>query len=257
MSKLIDKLTQASPSGRQPMGFGKSKATAAKPKMVLIASLSQANVAKLAHYVAGADACLWHISSSSEIDSWHKSSQKVPDFIWGWWVAGVSRDDMEKILKLGDDFVVFPTDAPATSTPDDKVGRVLQVETSMSDGLLRAINALPVDAVLATAEADEAPVITWQRLASLSRISGLLRKPVLVTIPPNLTADELQSLWDAGADGIVAEVEGGKPPGKIKELRQMIDGLVYSKTRQRSQAEPLLPHIKPDTSQVSEDEEEE
>ena len=257
MSKLIDILKQSSPSVRQPMGFGQSKAGAAKPKMVLIASLSQANVGKLADYVAGADACLWHVSSGSEIDSLHQASQAMPDFLWGWWVAGVSRDDTEKILKLGDDFVVFPTDAPVTSTPDDKVGRILQVETSMSDGLLSAINALPVDAVLATAEADEAPVITWQRLVSLSRISGLLRKPALVTIPPNLTADELQSLWDAGVDGIVVEVEGGKPSGKIKKLRQIIDGLVYSKTRQRSQAEPLLPHIKPDTSQISEDEEEE
>ncbi|MFC1906477.1 hypothetical protein ACFLW8_00105 [Chloroflexota bacterium] len=257
MSKLIDKLTPASPSIRQPMGFGKSMAAAAKPKMALIASLSQAKAAKLADHVAGADAGLWHISSFSEIDSLHQASQAMPDFIWGWWVTGVSRDDMAKILKLGDDFVVFPTDTPVISSPDDKVGRILQVETSMSDGLLRAVNALPVDAVLATAEADEAPVFTWQRLVSLSRISGLLHKPVLVTIPPNLAADELQSLWDAGVDGVVVEVEGGKPSGKIKELRQIIDGLVYSKTRQRSQTEPLLPHIKPDTSQVSEDEEEE
>ncbi len=225
--------------------------------MVLIASLSQTNVAKLADYVAGADACLWHMSSDSEIASLHQASQTMPDFIWGWWAAGVSRDDTEKILKLGDDFVVFPADAPVTSTPDDKVGRILQVETSMSDGLLQAINALPVDAVLATGEADEAPAITWRHLIFFNRLSGLLRKPVLATIPPNLTADELQSLWDAGVDGIVVAVDGGKPSGKIKELRQIIDGLVYSKTRQRSQAAPLLPHIEPDSVQVSEDEEEE
>ncbi|MFC1972081.1 hypothetical protein ACFLVE_01580 [Chloroflexota bacterium] len=257
MSKLMDKLKLTSPSARQPMGFGQSKLAPAKPKMVLIASFSQTKPKKLVDFVAGADAGLWHISSVSEIDSLHETSLAIADFIWGWWVTDLSQDALDKTMKLGDDFLVFSTDSPIVSIRDDKLGRILQIELSISDSLLRTINDLPADAVLVTAEVDEAPVITWQHLMSLRRVSGLLRKPVLVTISPDATAAELQSLWDAGVDGIVSEVDLEKPPGKINELRQMIDGLVYPKTRPQGKLDPLLPQAKPDTIQASEDEEEE
>jgi len=257
MSKLMDKLKLTSPSARQPMGFGQSKSAPAKPKMVLIARFSQTKPKKLSDFVAGADAGLWHISSVSEIDSLHETSQSIADFIWGWWVTDLSQDVLEKTVKLGDDFLVFSTDSPIASVQDDNLGRILQIEPSISDSLLRTINDLPADAVLVTAEVDEAPVITWQRLMSLRRISGLLRKPVLASITPEVTADALQSLWDAGIDGIVLEVDPGKPPGKLNELRQMIDGLVYPKTRPQGKLDPLLPQAKPDTIQSSEDGEEE
>jgi len=257
MSKLIDKLKLTSPSARQPMGFGQSKSAPAKPKMVLIASFAPTKLKKLPDFVAGADAGLWHISSDAAIDSLHETYHSISDFIWGWWVTDLSQDVLEKIVNLGDDFLAFPTGSPIVSGQDDKLGRILQVDASTSDGLLRTINDLPADAVLVTAEVEESPVITWQRLMSLRRISGLLHKPVLASITPDATAAELQSLWDAGVDGLVVEVDLEKPAGKINGLRQMIDGLVYPKTRPQGKLDPLLPQAKPGTIQVSEDEEEE
>ena len=255
MSKLIDKLKLASQTSPQPMGFGPGKSSPAKPAMVLIASLAQTNVENLTDYVSGADAGLWHISSGSAIKALHKAAKTMTDLPWGWWLGGGSEGEVEKILKLGDDFVVFPIDTPLAIPQDDKVGRILQVEASLNEGALRTINNLPVNAVLLTSGQDSR--LTWYDLMFFRRVASVLTKPLLATIPPNVTSSELQSLWEAGVDGMVVEVDVGKPAGKINELHQIINRLAYPKSRKRGKVEPLLPHVRSDIEIVSEDEEEE
>ncbi len=256
MSQLIDTLTRSSPSTRQPFGFGQRKVPAAKPKLALIASLPPAKVTKLAGYVEGADAALWHISPDTDTNALRKASKSVPDFIWGWWTSSAGRDELKKLLEPGDDFVVFPADAPVVKAPDEKTALILQIDPSTSEVSLRAINALPLDAVLAPSE-EGSPAVTWRQLMFLQRLAALLAKPVLAIIPPDVTAAELQSLCDTGINGVVVPVDTGASAGKMKELRQMVDGLTYTRARQRGQAEALLPGIKPGASQVSADEEDE
>jgi len=255
MSKLIDKLKQASGDSPQPMGFGLSRSAKIKPRMILIASLNQANADGLADYVSGADAGLWHISSASEIKTLQKASKLIPDMPWGWWLDSGAEDDLEKLLKLGTDFVAFPIDASLALPPDDEVGLILQVDTSLNAGFLRAIDTLPVNAVLV--KSGENNRLTWQDLAFFSLLSSVLTRPLLAGTPSTISKDELQSLWEAGVDGIVIEVEADKPAGKVNELRQLIDGLSYSRSRERGKLEPLLPYLKSDTGITSEDEEEE
>ena len=255
MSKLIDKLKQASQGSPQPMGFGTSRSAKMKPGMILIASLNQANADGLADYMSGADAGLWHISSASQIKTLQKASKSIPDLPWGWWLDSDAEKDLEKLLKLGDDFVVFPIDASLALPQDDKLGRVLLIDSSLNASLLRAIDTLPVNAVLVKSGQDSR--LTWQDLAFFSLLSSVLTKPLLAGTPSTISNDELQSLWEAGVDGIVIEVEVDKPAGKVNELRQLIDGLSYSKSRKRGKVEPLIPYLKSDTGVTSEDEEEE
>lgn len=252
MGKLIDKLKLASPTSPQPIGFGLSKSAPMKPTMVLIASLTEANVDDLADYVSGADAGLGHVRVGSQIKTLHKASKTVPDLPWGWWWGDSGQGGIEKILKLGGDFVIFPpTSTPLATLRDDKTDRVLQIETSLSEGLLRTIDALPVNAVLVTSEQDA--LLTWHDLMFFRRVAGLLTKPLLVTVPSNVGANELQSLWDAGVNGIVVEVEVGKPAGKLNELRQTINELSYPRSRPLGKVEPLLPQIRQEPDIVSDD----
>lgn len=255
MSKLIDKLKQASQGSPQPMGFGPSRSAPMNPRLILIASLNQANADGLADYVAGADAGLWHISTASQIKPCQQASKTTPDLPWGWWLDSDGEKDVEKLLKLGDDFVVFPIDASLALPQNDKVGRVLQIDSSLNAGFLRAIDTLPVNAVLVKSGRDNR--LTWHDLAFFNLLSSLLTKPLLVSTPSTIAADELQSLWEGGVDGLVIEVEVDKPAGKVNELRQLIDGLSYPRSRKRGKLEPLLPQLKSDTSIMSEDEEEE
>ena len=93
------------------------------------------------------------------------------------------------------------------------MGKILEVETALSEGLLAAVNKLPVDAVLIGGEPES--FLTWNHLMHFQRCANLLTKPMLASIPSNVTASELQALWGAGVDGVVVEVGVGQPAGKL------------------------------------------
>lgn len=257
MSQLIDKLNQISKLVSQPMGFRTVQSVSLKPQMLLIASLTQTEtVASLADYVAGADAVLLHITKSNSA-ALQKIAQSLPDITWGGWLGDIGKKGIGTSLKTDCDFVVFPVASKVLATPqDDKVGKILQVASSLSEGLLKAVNELPVDAVL-TADEQVGGSLTWHHLMFFQRFANLLTKPLLVSIPLNITASELKSLWAVGVAGMVVEVSTLQPMGRVKELRQIIDTLTPLPPRKRRKMEVLLPHIGEETGTVTDTEEEE
>jgi hypothetical protein len=80
-----------------------------------------------------------------------------------------------------------------------------------------------------------------------------------VFIPLNVTANELQALWEAGVDGAIIELETGQPGEMISKLRHTIDKLSFPSRRKQRKTEALLPHVGQDKSTAigEEDEEEE
>ncbi len=251
MSRLIDKLKQASQAVLQPMGFRAAQAVSQRPKILLIASLvAQPDADSLAGYVAGADAGLLPVAKSS-LETFLKVSQAVPDIPWGGWLRGSGRKGIEKVVESGFDFVVFP--AASTSLAmlqSDNVGRVLQVEASLAEGLLRAVDELPVDAVFISSEQEEGDFLTWRHLMIFRCFAGLLTKPLLASVPLNITPDELLALWDAGIDGVVVDAGG---VGGLKKLRQAIDKLTFPQ-RKQGKREVLLPQVGGETAIETEEE---
>ncbi len=258
MSKFIDKLNQVSRVVPQSIGFRRAKPASEQPKILLIASLAGAGVDGLADYVVGADAGLLRIPKlSSGAKTLKEMSQAVPDIPWGGWLRNIDQDGIKQMAKAGCDFVVFPAaNTPLALLQNDEMGKILEVESSLSEGLLRAANELPIDAVLIAAEQEGEYSLTWHHLMLFQRFADLLTKHLLVSIPPNVTANELQALWEAGVDGVVIEVGAGQPAGGSKELRQVIDKLASPSQRKRGKAEALLPHISVETDTVTETEEE-
>jgi len=239
------------------MGFRAAQPVSQGPKMVLVASLAQANIDDLANYVAGADAGLLRVpESGSGAKSLQKVLQVVPDIPWGGWLGG-SQGEIKQIAKAGCDFVVFSAaNTPLTMLQGDEVGKVLEVEASISEGLLRAVDELPVDAVLITTEQEGEQFITWHHLMLFQRFAHLLSKPLLVSAPSNITANELQILWGAGVTGVVVEVKLGQPAEKLRELRQEIDKLIFPPQRRGGKVEALLPpKIGGETDIIPEEEE--
>jgi hypothetical protein len=244
MSRFVDKLKRVSQAVPQPMGFRAAQPTPDKPGILLIASLAQADVDGLADRVAGADAGLLHIAKlSSGAKALGKVSQAASDIPWGGWLGGIAEGEVEPMSKVGFDFVVFP---PASTSlailKDDKVGKILEVRASLSEGLLPAIDELPVDAVFVASEQEGEYFLTWHHLMFFQRCADLLTKPLLVSIPSNVSANELQALWEAGVNGVVVGVGAEQPTERLKELRQVIDKLVLTPRRKPRKAEPLLPH---------------
>jgi len=252
-------LNQVSQAMPQAIGFRAVQPVSPKPKMLLIADLAQANVDGLADCVAGADAGLLHISNLSEgAKTLQEMCQVVSDIPWGGWLRDVGQGGMEQIVEAGCDFVVFPpADTPLAILQDTKLGKILQVEASLSEGLLRTVDELPVDAVVTAGEPEGEYFLTWHHLMLFQRFADLLTKPLLVSVPSDVTANELQTLWETGVGGVIVKVGVGQPEGRLKELRQVIDKLTFTSQRKRGRAEALLPYIGGKRDVVAEEEEEE
>ena len=259
MSRFIDKLNQVSRVMPQPMGFKRTQSAPEKPKILLIAGLTGASAGGLADSVVGADAGLLPISElSSGTKTIEEMSQAVPDIPWGGWLRNIDKGEIKQMAKAGCDFVVFPAaNTPLALLQNDGIGKILEVESSLSEGLLKAANELPIDAVLITTEQEGEYFLTWHHLMLFQRFAGLLTKHLLASIPSNVTTNELQALWEAGVDGVVIEVSVGQPADRLKKLRQVIDKLTFPSQRKRRKIEALLPHIGGETSTVTEEEEEE
>lgn len=257
MSRFIDKLNRLSRPEPQPMGFGTKQPTSPKPKIQLVASLTQESAESLTDYVAGADAGLLRISKpGSGAQTLQKISQAMPDIPWGGRLQGSSLGKIKQTAKVGGDFVVFPAvNTPLVLLQNDEVGKILEVEASLGEGLLRAVNELPIDAVLITGK--ERDFLTWQHLMLFQHFADLLTKPLLVSIPSNVAAGELQALWEAGVDGVVIEVTAGQPQDRLRELRRVIDKLTFPLPRRREKTQPLLPYVSAEAGVVTEEEEEE
>lgn len=219
------------------MGFrvaeGKSR-----PKMVLVAHGAGAKT-------TGADAILLTVTKAGAKppQTLTRSKSAVP---WGGWLKEVSASVVKKLGEGGADFVVFPTTSVSSAIlEDEKLGKVVELEPSLDAGLLKAIDDLPVDAVMISGERSS---LTWQDLMFFRRGANILSKPVLVMVSPNITASELQTLCQAGVSGVVVG-------DKIDKLRQMIDKLPAPKASRR-RAEPLLPRMGGGVPTAAEEEEE-
>ena len=167
-----------------------------------------------------------------------------------------SAGTLKKALNSGCDFVIFSVEAPLSLTKDEKMGKVLEVETGLSDILLRTIGDLPVDAVMAL-EKEVEEILTLNRLMNLQRLIYLINKPLLVSVPLSFSTDELQALCDMGVKGVVVEVADAKAAEKLADLRQAIEKLKKPTPRKKDKMSATVPHLQAEAPQVEEEEEEE
>jgi hypothetical protein len=220
--------------------------------MLLIAGLAKTTGA--AQTAKDADAVLFHPTKSGPAA---KTAGALPDIPWGVWLEDAGAQKIGALLEAGCDFMVYtPASRVAAAPGDEEAGQIIEVTLSIDDGLLRAVNDLPADAVLAADTYEEGGAMTWHHLMLLQHLANLINKPLLAAVPPDATAEELKALWEAGVDGIVVET-GAAKPGAVKGLRKAINDLPPRSPRKRGKAEALLPHIgSTGTAEPEEDEEE-
>ncbi len=249
MSKLIDKLNQVARAVSQPIGFRMAQPASSRAWLILLASTTQTTDA------SGADAVLIG-KLSAGAKALPGIARSFSDIPWGLLPGNIDRKEMKAAVEAGCDFLVLSTDTPLALPEGEKTGKILRVEASLSEGLLRTVNELPVDAVLIAGEPAEESPLTWHHLMLFQRLADLLIKPLLVPVPLSITASELQALWEAGVAGVMVEAGDGQSAGKLKELRRIIDNLTFQ-PRQRRKAEALIPRIGGGTGPATEEEEEE
>ena len=252
MSKLIDRLIQTTETVSPPIGFRAVKAATSKARMALIARIEvpEGNL-QLANYVSSADAVIMAPTGTGKIT---KSS--LPNTTWGLWWEEKNASQSKSYIEAGADFVILPLNSALDLSGMEKMGKILLVEPSLSEGLIRVINELPADAALLADDEEAAPVITWHRLMLCQRLAELLAKPLLAAVPASVGRDELKALWKAGVDGVVITVKAGKQLESLKELRRMVDQTDFP-ARPRKHVTALLPRITEEAGAAIADAEEE
>jgi hypothetical protein len=239
MSKFIDKLKLVSGASSPPMGFRTAATPPPQPRMLLVAALAEPNIEGLADYVSGADAGLVPIHRlSSGAKAVNKISRAMPAIPWGGRLKGASGEKVKPPVEAGGDFVIFPWDTPLAILQDSKIGKIMEIGAPLDGGLLKTIDDLPVDAVLAS-EPEKASLLTWRHLMFSQRCAELVTKPLLASVPASIGSNELQALWAAGVVAVVVETP---PQGRISELRQIIDKLTFPPPSKRKKG-ALLPRL--------------
>lgn len=258
MSKFIDRLNRFSQGESQSMGFTARQSASPKPRIQLVAGVAAEGAESLAGHLTGADAVLLKIAKvAAGADALQKLSKSAPDILRGCWLQGGSKKDIEQLAKAGCDFVVFPAAGTSLSAAKDnkETGKILEVEASLSEGLLRTANGLPVDATLVAGEPKEGEALTLEHLMGFRRFADLLAKPLLVSVPSQVTGEELQALWEAGITAVVIDIDAKQAEGQLTKLRQEIDKLEFSQ-RRSSKGGALIPQSSQRRGRAEEDEEE-
>jgi hypothetical protein len=234
------------------MGFHTSKSVEAGGKLLILGRIKVASTATATKLNTGADAVLFYTDKAeTPVKDIPKMAKAVGDVPWGVYLEEGSGD-MATLIEAGCDFVVFSPTSLITDLPqDEKIGKVLQVESSMDDGLLRAVNDLPADAVLVTDTLESEETLTVHRLMIYRHLANFIAKPLVAPVTVKITETELKALQDAEIDGVMAEGDD------LKELRKTIGKLPPRSAKKRDKAGVLLPHIGGETKAAPPEEEEE
>lgn len=253
MSKLIDKFRKAAQSSSEPMGFRTARTAARSPGLLLIASTGLE--IKNTPDIIGASAVLMRVEGPVPgPKSIQKIAAALPDIPLGLYLEDVS--DAEELEETGLDFLVFPVSSRISVPPKEKkMGRIIQVESSLDDNLLRSVNSLPVDAVLVE-DTFEGGSMIWHELLIFQYLSNIIGKPLIANIPANISEAELKALWEAGADGVMVDVSAMKD-GEFKGLVEAISKLPPRTARRRGRMEVTLPRAGAESQTPPPDEEEE
>jgi hypothetical protein len=256
MSRLIKKLNAVRQPELRPMGFMLSSVSQDKSRIQIIASLKADFLEKAAESLASADAVLIEASTSADIKAAEKYCQAENSRPSG---RRLKENDEKSAKKAQDsvcDFVVFNSAAPVSLIRNEKIGRILELDLNISEGMLRTASDLPVDSVLVQPQSEETP-FTIQNLMLIQRAAYMVNKPILVCVSVGINQDELQSLWDMGICGVVIEVSNEKSAANLSEIRQMIDQLKPPAFRKKPKLTAVLPQSQTEKSEPVEDDDEE
>lgn len=231
MSKLADLLKQASQAYNRPMGFGAAQARAAALPMVLIAEVDSAAAAGIgAAVAAGAQAVLAPAANSAMVTAAKAAATKGT---LGAALDGGTQEDVARLEQDGCEFVVLrSTGLPADVLTADAPEKLLEVDGSWPDALIRGVEGLPLAGIVYRIPAGEP--LTIHQLLLCRRVAALAAKPLFVAVPAGLGGDAARPLRDAGAVGLLV------PAAVVGEFRDAIKVLPPPK-RQKENIEATLP----------------
>lgn len=230
MSELLHRLERVNRGSTTAMGFGAAGRVEKVPGMALIGSLSAgkrfvqgaATLSKI-----GADGALITGSGPDGIPS--SVAEALKGVPWGVRVPELTGEHAAGYREKGCDFLAFePQRTQVGALEDEDTAYVLCVPSGMDEQSLRAIEDLPVDAVLLTLESIQPP-LTLEHLLAIGVVRGSFSKYLLLEAPASLSSGELEGLKEVGVDGLVVDATSLS----AKEMEGLRDRLLSLPQRQR------------------------
>ena len=256
MSKFLDRLERVNRGATTPLGFGAGARPERIPPMALLGTLSGPRkslqgASTLARI--GADGAL---VTGMDIDAVPKTLAQTLDKIpWGIRVEELNGHQVTQCREKGCDFLAFePEKALLGALEDEDTGYILYIQPDMEERYLRAIDDLPLDAVLLSMRSLEPP-LTLEHLITIGSVRSNLSKYLLLEIPGVLTTAELEGLRDIGIDGLVVDATATS----AEELEGLHERLMALPRRPRGRAQKpsaIIPHTGYSPEAPSQDEEE-
>ncbi len=246
MSKFVEKLHHISERGSRPVGFRTTPASLSQ-SMLLIAVLSQSGIDKVAEIAScGVDAIITPLEDPQrEIQDLPKIASALGGIPLGVWPKSVDKDRVEQLAQAKCDFIIL--EAATTSAAvleQEELGKVIRMDFSLDDSLVKATSFLPLDAVLIEWAGD---FLTIYDLMHYRRIFDLIAKPILLMTHLEPKDDDLRILWEIGVKGIVVE-EWSK--SELMQLHQEIKRLPSVPKRLWEKRETLLPRLNREISSL-------
>jgi hypothetical protein len=256
MSRLFDKIKKQSEQLPAPMGFRRTQPQPSAPSILLIAEVNASASGTLTEMITGADAVLVSDENSyltsAAVKKIVKLLQDVPLGVF----LEQSKETPAALEEAGCDFIVISPMSPLSSMPKgEKTGKVLQVDSSMDDGLLHAISDLPADGALLTDSFGENNTLVWHSLMLLRHTALLISKPLIVQVPAGITPEELKALWDAGVEAALVAVDVVKGEN-LKDLHEMAAKLPRRAPKKQGNVNVFLPRSSESKAAPPPDEEE-
>lgn len=204
MSKFLDSLEQISINAPAPLGFG-IRREQRPPGMALIVQVSSDHDAGF-DGLSGLDPQAVLLSGIDDMDALKKLESGLPTTPWGIRAESLTEDGVNGYKEAGCDVLAFGLeDTPGSVINSDELARVLCVDPSADERQLRAINPLPVDAILIDVAAQTGSW-TLGDLTNITAISSRVNKYILVSISEAPGPKDLEVLRDVGVHGLVADV---------------------------------------------------
>jgi hypothetical protein len=221
-------------------------ATAPRPTMLVVADLSTTDVGKVGELVArGADALLAPDESAEAV---LKAVGTGPVPVGVRLVKG-DRGRVKALREAGADFVVLGEESAASALMEDQLSYILEVAEAPTDSDLRALEALPVDALLAP-PVDGA--LTIRRSIVLRRFVAFARRPLMLPIPPDTDTADLEALRELNVLLLLV------PAAAAADVRERVAALPPRRRRREESSVgiPIGVQIRPRVEEAGEDEDE-
>lgn len=239
MSRFLKRLEQISVAAPAPMGFGAARGQR-NPGMALVGLVSRdysVGIAAVADLAPDAALLAGAVDAAAMRQARRSLGEATP---WGVQVSSLTDEDAKAYGDSGCDLLAFPLASTTLgAVASDSIARILSLEADIELERLRALDALPVDALLLPRANITAPW-TLGDLAAVTAVSRRVSKYILLEVSQPPGAAELVALRDAGVHGLVVDVASA-PSGSMAGLKAALLNLPRRRPARRERAAALLP----------------